>query len=141
MRKTIATLLTAVLLSFGLCASALAAEASGLVGYVYVQQVLQSHPDYKTAVSAVGLERQRAEKEFADKAAALDENARNALAERLTQQVNKREQELMEPILKKVRSAIAAVAKQNSIASVVDGGAMLYGGKDLTRDVIAEVLK
>ena len=91
MRKTIATLLTAVILSFGLCASALAAETSGLVGYVYVQQVLQSHPDYKTAVSAVGLERQRAEKEFADKAAALDENARNALAERLTQQVNKRE--------------------------------------------------
>jgi outer membrane protein len=55
--------------------------------------------------------------------------------------VAKREQDLMGPIQKKVQKAIATVAKRAGINSVVDSSAMLYGGKDLTGDVIAEVLK
>ena len=58
-----------------------------------------------------------------------------------SQQVAKREQDLMGPIQKKVQKAIATVAKRAGINSVVDSSAMLYGGKDLTGDVIAEVLK
>ena len=45
----------------------------------------------------------------------------------------------MGPIQKKVQKAIATVAKRAGISSVVDSSAMLYGGKDLTSDVIAEV--
>ena len=44
-------------------------------------------------------------------------------------------------IQKKVQKAIATVAKRAGISSVVDSSAMLYGGKDLTSDVIAEVAK
>ena len=66
---------------------------------------------------------------------------KQALGEKLSQQIAKREQDLMGPIQKKVQKAIATVAKRAGISSVVDSSAMLYGGKDLTSDVIAEVAK
>ena len=86
-------------------------------------------------------ERQKAQQEFESKAASLDDSGKQALGEKLSQQVAKREQDLMGPIQKKVQKAIATVAKRAGINSVVDSSAMLYGGKDLTGDVIAEVLK
>jgi outer membrane protein len=92
-------------------------------------------------MSAVDLERQKAQQEFESKAASLDDSGKQALGEKLSQQVAKREQDLMGPIQKKVQKAIATVAKRAGINSVVDSSAMLYGGKDLTGDVIAEVLK
>lgn len=141
MKKQFLTFILIVVMALGICGAASAAETSGLVGYVNVQQVFQSYPDIKTTMSAVDLERQKAQQEFESKAAALDDNGRQALGEKLSEQVAKREQDLMGPIQKKVQKAIATVAKRQGISSVVDSSAMLYGGKDLTGDVIAEVVK
>lgn len=141
MKKQIMTFILTVVMALGICGAVSAAEAGNVVGYVNVQQVFQSYPDIKTTMSAVDLERQKAQQEFESKAASLDDSGKQALGEKLSQQVAKREQDLMGPIQKKVQKAIATVAKRAGINSVVDSSAMLYGGKDLTGDVIAEVLK
>lgn len=130
-----------VIMALGICGAASAAETGNLVGFVNVQQVFQSYPDIKTTMSAVDLERQKAQQEFESKAASLDDNGKRELSDKLSQQVSKREQDLMGPIQKKVQKAIATVAKRAGISNVVDSSAMLYGGKDLTEDVIAEVVK
>lgn len=52
-------------------------------------------------MSAVDLERQKAQQEFESKAASLDDSGKQALGEKLSQQVAKREQDLMGPIQKK----------------------------------------
>ena len=132
MKKQIMTFILTVVMALGICGAVSAAEAGNVVGYVNVQQVFQSYPDIKTTMSAVDLERQKAQQEFESKAASLDDSGKQAA---------KREQDLMGPIQKKVQKAIATVAKRAGINSVVDSSAMLYGGKDLTGDVIAEVLK
>ena len=137
MKKQIMTFILTVVMALGICGAVSAAEAGNVVGYVNVQQVFQSYPDIKTTMSAVDLERQKAQQEFESKAASLDDSGK----QKLSQQVAKREQDLMGPIQKKVQKAIATVAKRAGINSVVDSSAMLYGGKDLTGDVIAEVLK
>ena len=46
------------------------------------------------------------------------------------------EQGKYEPINKKIRKTILSVAKSNGIDSVVNAGAMIAGGKDLTKEVI-----
>lgn len=141
MKKEIMTFILTIVMALGICGAVSAAEAGNVVGYVNVQQVFQSYPDIKTTTSAVDLERQKAQQEFESKSASLDNSGKQALGEKLSQQIAKREQDLMGPIQKKVQKAIATVAKRAGISSVVDSSAMLYGGKDLTSDVIAEVAK
>ena len=139
MKKEIMTFILTIVMALGICGAVSAAEAGNVVGYVNVQQVFQSYPDIKTTMSAVDLERQKAQQEFESKSASLDNSGKQALGEKLSQQIAKREQDLMGPIQKKVQKA--TVAKRAGISSVVDSSAMLYGGKDLTSDVIAEVAK
>ena len=119
MKKQIMTFILTVVMALGICGAVSAAEAGNVVGYVNVQQVFQSYPDIKTTMSAVDLERQKAQQEFESKAASLDDSGKQALGEKLSQQVAKREQDLMGPIQKKVQKAIATVAKRAGINSVV----------------------
>ena len=45
----------------------------------------------------------------------------------------------MKPIYDSVRKAIEEVAKAHGITSVVNANAMVYGGMDLTNEVMAKV--
>ncbi len=142
MKKRLLTFLFALVLAIGCTTTAFAAEnTSGVIGYVDTQRVMQSYPDIQMTMSAIDLERQKAQQEFDSKAASLDDQGKQKLGDELVQQVNKREHDLMSPIQDKVRKAIIKVAKDQGINSVVDASAMLAGGKDLTDDVIAEITK
>ncbi len=141
MKKVIVTLLLAVTMIFGLCGMVSAADQGILIGYVNEQTVLRNYPDFASANSAIELEQQKAQQEFDSKAASLDDKGRQELNAKLVERINKRAQDLMVPLRKKVRTAIETVAKRNGISTVVDSAAMLYGGKDLTREVIEEVTK
>ncbi|MCD8199187.1 MAG: OmpH family outer membrane protein [Phascolarctobacterium sp.] len=140
MRKHIFMLVLTIIMTFGICAAVSAADDT-LIGYVNVQQVFRSYPDFASANSAVDLERQKAQQEFESKYQSLDEKGRQELGEKLSERIAKRERELIEPIQKKIRKAIEIVAKRNGITNVVDGSVMLFGGKDLTQEVIAEAAK
>ncbi len=141
-KKRLLTFLFALVLAIGCSTTAFAAENnSGVIGYVDTQRVMQAYPDIQMTMSAIDLERQKAQQEFDSKAASLDDQGKQKLGDQLVQQVNKREADLMNPIQDKVRKAIIKVAKDQGINSVVDASAMLAGGKDLTDDVIAEITK
>ena len=45
----------------------------------------------------------------------------------------------MNPIRAAIRKAIGEVAKANGIANVVDASAMVFGGMDLTDEVMAKL--
>ena len=140
MKKHILAFLLTLVMALGVCGVTAAAEP-GLVGFVNVQQVFRSHPDFNTSRSALELEQQNAQKEFASKADSLDDKGKQELGEKLSERVAKREDALMGPIRKAISKAIETVAKRNGINSVVDSAAMVYGGKDLTGEVFAEVSK
>lgn len=140
MKKHILAFLLTLVMALGVCGVTSAAEP-GLVGFVNVQQVFRSYPDFSTTRSALELEQQKAQQEFESKAPSLDDKGRKDLGEKLSERVAKREDALMSPIRKAISKAIETVAKRNGINSVVDSGAMVYGGKDLTSEVIAEVNK
>ena len=61
------------------------------------------------------------------------------LGQKLSEQIDKKESSLLNPIRAAIRKAIAEVAKAHGIANVVDAGAMVYGGLDLTDEVMASV--
>ncbi len=139
MKKQILSLVLAVLVCVGFAGfmspkTAMAAES---IGFVNVNRLLSSHPDFQSARAAIGLEQQNAQKEFQSKAAGLDDNGKRALDRTLTERIAKREKELMDPIQKKILAAIKKVASSQGISTVLDENAVITGGKDLTQAVIS----
>lgn len=138
MKKTLLTFILTLVLALGCTASAFAAEA---LGYVNVERVFRNYPDIQTTMSVIQLERQKAENEFNEKAPSLDDKGKRELGEKLSAQVDKKEASLLNPIRSKIRKTIGEVAKAHGITNVVDAGAMVFGGEDLTEEVIAAVNK
>lgn len=64
-----------------------------------------------------------------------EQNYRN-LQEDYLEQLEKRKNELSSKITEDIRQAIEKVAQQQGLATVVDKIAILYGGKDVTDEVI-----
>lgn len=135
MKKSLLTLIMALVMALACATSAFAEE----LGYVNVERVFRSYPDIQTTMSVINLERQKAENEFNEKAPKLDDKGRRELGEKLSAQVDKKETSLLNPIREKIRKTIGQVAKAHGIANVVDASAVVFGGKDLTEEVIAAV--
>ena len=136
MKKSLLTLIMALVMALACATSAFAAEE---LGYVNVERVFRSYPDIQTTMSVINLERQKAENEFNEKAPKLDDKGRRELGEKLSAQVDKKEASLLNHIREKIRKTIGQVAKAHGIANVVDASAVVFGGKDLTEEVIAAV--
>jgi len=136
MKKSLLTLIMAMIMALACATSAFAAEE---LGYVNVERVFRSYPDIQTTMSVINLERQKAENEFNEKAQNLDDKGRRELGEKLSMQVDKKEASLLNPIREKIRKTIGQVAKAHGINNVVDASAVVFGGKDLTEEVIAAV--
>ena len=138
MKKYLVTLLMTLVLALGCMGSAFAAEGN-LVGYVNVERVFRTHPDMQATMSVLKLERQKAQQEFEAKAPSLDDKGKQELGQKLSEQVDKKEASLLNPIRAAIRKSIAEVAKSHGIVNVVDASAMVYGGMDLTNEVIAHI--
>lgn len=74
-------------------------------------------------------------KELRDLANRNDANGRT-LAEDYSQQIEQRKAQLSDKITADLKDAIARVAQAKGLATVVDKIAVLYGGVDITDDVI-----
>ncbi|MBR4959151.1 MAG: OmpH family outer membrane protein [Phascolarctobacterium sp.] len=133
MKKKLMTLLCSFLMAIGFSASAFAAE----VGYVDWNAVVASYPGIKNVAMEIANEKARLQEQYNTESKALaSDQEKIALAQKLNQQLAKFEQGKYEPINKKIRKTILSVAKTNGIDSVVNAGAMIAGGKDLTKEVI-----
>lgn len=135
MKKNLITLVMALVMSMAFAVSAFAED----LGYVNVDRVFRSYPDIQTTMSVINLERQKAENEFNQKAPNLDDKGKRELGEKLSSQVEKKEASLLNPIREKIRKTIGQVAKSHGIANVVDANSMVFGGKDLTEEVISAI--
>lgn len=143
MIRKLVTSLFFVLTLFVVCGMAAPGEvlAAEQVGYVNVQKVFNNYPDVKSAISTIDLERQNAQKQFNEQSASLDDSGKADLNKKLAEQVNNKEKEMLGPIQKKISEAIVKVAKAQGVGTVLDSSTIIFGGKDLTEAVIAEVAK
>ena len=134
MNKKLMTLLCSALMALGFSTSTFAAE----VGFVDWNAVVANYPGIKEVAQEVVAEKTRLQAQFNTESKALaTDKEKIELANKLNAQMAKFEQGKYEPINKKIRRTILRVAKTNNIDSVVNAGAMIAGGKDLTQEVIA----
>ena len=115
-----------------------AAPASN-VGVVNYQMVVQQHPDLAKVQTAMQAESEAAKKEFNAKAASLGDKEKQEYYMQLQQRLQLKNQELMVPLFSKVDAVIKEVADAKGLSVVVDKGAVIYGGQDITDECVKKV--
>lgn len=115
-----------------------AAPASN-VGVVNYQLLVQQHPDLAKVQSTMQSESEAAKKEFDAKAASLGDKEKQEYYMQLQQRLQMKNQELMVPLFGKVDTVIKEVSDAKGLAVVVDKGAVIYGGNDITEECLKKI--
>ena len=143
--KTVALAIAAAFL-FGVAGLAVSqtthvasAAAASNVGVVNYQMVVQQHPDLAKVQTTMQAESEAAKKEFDAKAASLGDKEKQEYYMQLQQRLQLKNQELMVPLFSKVDAIIKEVADAKGLSVVVDKGAVIYGGQDITDDCVKKV--
>ena len=136
MKKKILAFVMTVMMSLGLCSSALAAENDGVVGFVNMQAIVASYPGIKDIAQEIANKRNELQKSFNAQAKELDAKAQQDLQQKLNKELADFEAKKMDPVQKQIRTTIDKVAAEKGIKSVVNIQDMVSGGKDLTNDVV-----
>lgn len=112
-----------------------AAPASS-VGVVDWQALMAQHPDMVTAEAELKAAAEEAQKNFDEKSATMNDKEKQDYYVQLQQSLGVKQQSLLEPIMKKVEEAIQKVADKKGLSVVVEKNQVVYGGQDITADVV-----
>ena len=112
------------------------ASTVGVVDYI---SLINQHPDTPKANEVLRAEQEQAKKEFAEKSAGLGDKEKQDLDRQLGQRVELKRQELLKPITEKVNAAIKEVADAKGLTVVVGRNVVVYGGVDITEEVLKKI--
>jgi outer membrane protein len=139
--RTVALAITAAFL-FGIAGIAVsqtthiasAAAPSSGIGVVNYQILVSQHPDMAKIQASMQTESEAAKKEFDAKTATMGDKEKQDYYMQLQQRLQLKNQEMMVPLFTKVDAVIKEVADGKGLSVVVDKGAVIYGGTDITDD-------
>lgn len=106
------------------------------IGYVEMQRALDGHPRRASSERALQEFYQAKQREFKERSKTLTAFQRQELDRQLQGQIMEKRNELLGGLDKELRAAVETVAKQAGITVVLDRSVVLYGGTDLTDEVI-----
>ena len=117
------------------------AASSSSVGIIDYQQVMASHPDVQNLQTQMETAINDVKKEFDEKSAGMSDQEKADYYRQCQERLAQKQQELLEPISNAVDNAIKKVADKKGLAVVIDKMAVIYGGQDITQDVVTELGK
>lgn len=111
------------------------------VGYIDIEQAFVAHPkaeQYRKELEEFVKRRERDLKEKGEKEGQSDEDRQRLqlLASRYQEEISQKDQELTRSLLEEIKQAVAEVAKEKGLPLVLDEKVVLYGGQNLTAEVI-----
>ena len=117
------------------------AAGSSAVGIVDQQQILSQHPDAQSVQTQMNAAIQEVQKDFEEKSAGMSDQEKQDYYQQCQQRLQQKQQELVDPIMKSVEEAIQKVADAKGLSVVMDKALVIYGGQDITQDVINRLTK
>ena len=117
------------------------AASSVNVGVVDREQVLSQHPDGESFTSQMQAAVTEVQKDFEEKSQGMTDQEKADYYRQCQQRLSQKQSELMEPILKSVDDTIKKVADAKGLSVVIEKAAVVYGGTDITQDVISRLTK
>ena len=109
------------------------------IGVVNYQMLVTQHPDLPKVQAAMQAESESAKKDFDAKSASMSDKEKQEYYAQLQQRLQMKQQELMVPIFNKVDAAIKDVSDSKGLAIVIDRAGVVYGGQDITDDVLKKI--
>ena len=109
---------------------------SSTIGVVDYQLLINQHPDTQKANVAFQAAVDQAKKDYADKSVNMSDQDKKALDQQLAKQVDQVRQDLLKAIQDKVNAAVKQVADADGLTVVVSKNVVVYGGMDITADVM-----
>jgi outer membrane protein len=109
------------------------------IGFVDMQRALDAHPRRVASERALQEFFAAKQREFAQRAKGMTAEQRQLLDRELQQQFVEKRQQLLTGLDTEIRSAVEQIAKTDGIGIVLERAVVLFGGVDLTEQVIKRV--
>jgi outer membrane protein len=137
-KRLISTLLATAALAALIAPSAIAADLTD-VGYVD-QTALGSLPQFAAANAQLAQYKAGLDKRFADAMRSARTDAdKQEVTMRFQQMLQDKQRELVGPLFERAQMALADVAANRKLSIIVDKRIIVYGGQDVTNDVVNAV--
>ena len=117
------------------------AASSSSVGVVEYEQIIVQHPNMKTLDDQLKVTIEEIKKEFDEKSAGMNDQEKADYYRQCQERIFQRREELLAPVMQSVDAAIKSVADKKGLSVVISKAAVVYGGQDITQDVIKELGK
>ena len=116
-----------------------ASAAPSSVGVVDYRRVMVSHPDFAAANSEMQKAGQEAQMRFEANSANKSDEEKAKLMQEAQMELQKKEPTLLTGIQGKVDEAVKQTAEAKGLSVVLAKEAVVYGGQDITDDVIKKL--
>ncbi|WP_182187772.1 OmpH family outer membrane protein [Pectinatus frisingensis] len=117
------------------------AASSSNVGVVDYRQLVSSSPQLAQVRQQLQDEQKKAEDDFNAKAATMSDQEKSDYAGKVREDMLKKQKELLDPIMETVKANVQSVADAKGLAVVLDKNSVIYGGQDITQDVMNKMKK
>ncbi|MFW6378193.1 MAG: OmpH family outer membrane protein [Bacillota bacterium] len=128
--------ISALILAVGFIMTTAPAAAQDEIAFVNLQEVFEAHPDKGEAEEQLNLEAQEMQSELEEEADELGEEEQQQLLQEYQEELSQREQELIQEVLADIEDLLNQLAEEKGVSVVLDGQNVLYGGYDLTPELI-----
>lgn len=118
-----------------------AAGNTSSVGVINQQAILAQHPDVAAVKEAMDKEVETAKADFDSKSANMNPQEKQAYYQQIQQRLAAKNEELLRPVFEKVDAAVKSVAEAKGLSVVLDKNTVVYGGQDITSDVLKKIQK
>ena len=117
------------------------AASSSNVGVIDYREVMSKHPDVNSLNTQMQQAVADAQKEFQEKSANMSDQEKSDYYQQTQQRLQQKQQDLIDPIQKKIESTVKSVAEAKGLSVVLDKTSVVYGGQDITQDVVKKLSK
>ena len=114
------------------------AVKNSAIGYIDTNKALSSHPDMAGVETTMKAEVESAQKQLETEGAKLSDQEKQRFYAQLQQRLQQKEAELINAVAVKIEASVEKVAKAKGLAIVVQRNNVIYGGVDITDDVIKD---
>ncbi|WP_296974050.1 OmpH family outer membrane protein [uncultured Dialister sp.] len=136
MNKAVAAV-AAGMIAFGAMFSVSAAG----IGYVNSNALLAAHPKMQKAQLDMRAAAQKAEESFKSRSAGKTDQEKQQIATELQKEMDQKEKSTMQPILSDIMKAIQQVRQEKGLDIILEQGAVVDGGVDVTSAVAQKLSK
>lgn len=136
MNKAVAAV-AAGMIAFGAMFSVSAAG----IGYVNSNALLAAHPKMQKAQLDMRAAAQKAEESFKSRSAGKTDQEKQQIVTELQKEMDQKEKSTMQPILSDIMKAIQQVRQEKGLDIILEQGAVVDGGVDVTSAVAQKLSK